>query len=183
MEFFECVMGRRSCRRFKQDPVSREDLDRMIDAGRYAPTGYNKQPIKFALITSPEKVAQAFKFTGWLTGRPSEDEKPAAYVVILCDTEISDSDSAVSCATYAVMLAAHALGYGSCWHGCAGNEEVKAFLGLPDNLDPRLIVSLGRRAEEAVVHDPSTDWKVRKADDGKIHLGKFGRKDVTAAVL
>ncbi len=183
MDFFECVLGRRTCRRFKQDALSREDLDRMVDAGRYAPTGYNKQPVRFAIINSPEKVAEAFEFTGWLTGKPSDGEKPAAYIVVMVDTNVNDSDIAAACATYGVMLAAHSLGYGSCWHGCNGSEKVKAFLGVGDNIKPKVLISLGKHAEEYVVHDPSDDWKVRKADDGKIHLGKFGRGDVTLAVL
>ena len=181
MEFFECVTGRRTCRRFRQDPISREELDTMIDAGRYAPTGFNKQPVRFAVINSPEKVAEAFEFTGWLTGKPPVEEKPAAYIVVMCDTDVSDSSTAAACVTYAVMLAAHALGYGSCWHGC--RAELKDFLGLADNINPKVLVSLGKYGEEHIVHDPSDDWKVKKAEDGTIHLGKLGREDVTLAVL
>lgn len=183
MEFFECILGRRSCRRFRQDPVSRADLDRMIDAGRYAPTGYNSQAIRFAIICSPQKVCEAFAYTGWLTGRPPEGQQPTAYIVVLSDTRIGADATGAHCATYAVMLAAHALGYGSCWHGCEGNDKVKEFLGLPEYIKPHIVISLGRPDETFQVHDPSSDWKVRKEADGTVHLGKRGREEVTVAVL
>jgi nitroreductase len=183
MEFFECALGRRSCRRFKQDPISRADLDRMVDAGRYAPTGYNKQAIRFAVICSPQKVSEAFAFTGWLTGKPPEGQRPAAYIAVLSDTRIAADATGAHCATYAVMLAAHSLGYGSCWHGCEGSEKVAAFLGLPEHIKPYILISLGRPDETFVVDDPSDEWQVRKDSEGVVHLGKRGRKDVTVAVL
>ena len=183
MEFFECVLGRRSCRRFRQDAVGRADLDRMIDAGRYAPTGYNKQAIRFAVISSPEKVREAFAFTGWLTGKPPEGQRPMAYIAVLSDTTIAADSTGAHCATYAIMLAAHALGYGSCWHGCEGSEKVAQFLGLPGHLKPYILISLGKPDETFQVHDPSIDWQVRKEPDGTVHLGKRGRDDVTVSIL
>ena len=179
MDFFEAALGRRSVRRFRQGPVAREDLDRMIDAGRYAPTPFNRQPVRFAVISSPEKVAEAFPFTGWLTG-PPEDERPAAYLVILLDTQVTAGMVSAHCATTAVMMAAHALGYGSCWHGA--KAELREFLGLPDHLEPSILISLGRPAETAEVHDPSDDTQVRKDEDGVVHVGKRGRDEVTVAV-
>ncbi len=183
MEFFECMLGRRSCRRFKQDPVRRADLDRMIDAGRYAPTGYNSQAIRFAIICSPQKVQEAFACTGWLTGRPPEGQQPAAYIVVLSDTNVGADATGAHCATYAVMLAAHALGYGSCWHGCEGNERVGELLGLPERFKPHILVSLGRPDEVCRVDDPSSDTKVRVEEDGTVRLGKRGREEVTVAVV
>ena len=178
MEFFDCVFNRRTARRFLQDPVSKEDLHKMVDAARYAPTGYNNQSIRYIVISSPEKVAEAFQFTGWLTGRPSEDEKPAAYIAVLQDTSISKNRCDPPCAVYAIQLAAHALGYGSCWHGRRDNPEFKEFLGVAEHIEPQVLVSIGKSAETAVVHDPSDDWRVRKQEDGTIHLGKYALDDV-----
>ena len=183
MDFLECMMGRRSCRRFKQDPVPREDLERMIDVARYVPTGYNKHGLRFAIVSSPEKVAEMFEFTGWLTGKPAEGQRPTAYIVTMLDTEVGGGIAAAYCATYAVMLTAHSLGYGSCWHGCHGSDKVRTFLGVPENIELAVTVSLGKSDETVVVHDPSDDWEVKKLDDGTVHLGKPSRETVTIAVL
>jgi FMN reductase [NAD(P)H] len=183
MDFFEAALGRRSCRRFRQDPIPRDHLDRMIDAGRYVPTGFNCQPVRFAIISSPEKVAEAFGFTGWLTGRPGDDERPAAYVVTLADAEVHEGQMPPALAAYAVMTAAYALGYGSCWHGVRRPDELRELLGLPERFQPHVLISLGKPAETIELHDPSDETKVTKDDAGVVHVGKLGRETVTVAVV
>ena len=54
-------------------------------------------------------------------------------------------------------------------------------LGLPENIEPRVLISLGRPDEPFKVTDPSDEWKVTKDDEGTVHLGKLGRDQVTAA--
>lgn len=183
MDFFECAMGRRSCRRFKQTAIPREKIDRIIDAGRYVPSGFNVQTLRFAAILSPGKVARAFGFTGWLTGQPPEGERPVAYIAVCNDDQAARNEPAVYGATVAVMMAAHALGYGSCWHGVKGNEEFKALLGAPDDIAPHVLISLGKPHETFQVHDPATDHKVRKDGQGVVQVGKRGRNDSIIAVL
>ena len=183
MDFFEVVFGRRSTRRFRKDLVKREDIDRMIDAGRYAPTGFNKQPVRFAIVATMEKVDEMFGFTGWLTGKPEPGQRPAAYVVVCNDDSVTEGTTSCDCATYAVMLAAHALGYGSCWHGCRGNDKVKRFLGLPENITPHVAVSLGVPDEEFLLKDPCDEWEVVKDGDGMVRIGKYGREKAIAAEL
>ena len=78
---------------------------------------------------------------------------------------------------------AHALGYGSCWHGCQGRAEVGEFLGLPENVEPHVVVSLGVPDEPFDLEDPSDEWKVTKDESGTVHIGKFGRDKVILAEL
>lgn len=182
MDFFDCVLGRRTCRRFRQDPVPPEHLERIVDAGRYAPSGFNKQPQRFAVISGPRKVAEAFEFTGWLTGRPPEGERPAAYVAVLNDNDVLGGEPATHCATYAVQLAAWALGYGSCWHGVRDKSELARFLGLAPNIEPRVLVSVGVPGEEFEVLDPGP-WQVKKGPDGVVRLGKLAREEAVVARL
>jgi len=183
MDYFEAALGRRSCRRFKQDPIPREHLDMMIDAGRYVPTGFNCQPMRFAIIQSPEKVAQALGFTGWLTGWPSDDGGPVAFIVTLADKEVHEGKLPPELAAYAVMTAAHALGYGSCWHGVGRRDDMRKLLGISERYEPHVLISLGKPAETIVVHDPSDETRPRVDDDGVVHLGKLGRDQVTVAVV
>jgi nitroreductase len=149
-----------------------EHLHKMVDAGRYVPTGFNSQRIRFAIIASPAKVAEAFASTGWLTGQPPAGQRPVAYIVVL-----GDGHQAVACATYAVMLAAHALGYDSCWHGCTGNAKVKQVLGLNDDIQDGVLISLGKPDEKFVVNDQAgpNELKERKEAAGTVYLGKLAR--------
>ncbi len=54
MEFYDVVYKRRSIRKFKEDKVPREILDRVLEAGRWAPSGANLQPWRFIVVTASE---------------------------------------------------------------------------------------------------------------------------------
>ncbi len=54
MEFYDVVFKRRSIRKFKEDKVPREILDRVLEAGRWAPSGANLQPWRFIVVTASE---------------------------------------------------------------------------------------------------------------------------------
>ena len=83
----------------------------------------------------------------------------------------------------AVMLAAHALGYGSCWHGVGKRAELRQLLGVAEYVEPRVDISLGRPAETFQVADPSDDRQVKKGDDGVVRLGELGRDKSVIARL
>ena len=53
MECFEALLGRRSCRNFKCDPVEKEKLIKMLEAAAYAPSAANKPPWEFIVVTDP----------------------------------------------------------------------------------------------------------------------------------
>ncbi len=55
MEFYEAVMTRRSVRSYKPDPVPEDALNRILEAVRMAPSGSNRQPWKFIVVTDSEK--------------------------------------------------------------------------------------------------------------------------------
>ena len=56
MDALEAIRKRRSVRDYTGDPVPREDLEAIVDAGRLAATGYNKQPWDFIVVTNPEMI-------------------------------------------------------------------------------------------------------------------------------
>ncbi len=64
MEFKDVVFGRRSIRRYTQEPVSDEDLQYILDAGLYAPSGVDLQPWYFVVIRSKEQMEKLASFTG-----------------------------------------------------------------------------------------------------------------------
>jgi nitroreductase/Pyruvate/2-oxoacid:ferredoxin oxidoreductase delta subunit len=50
--------SRRSVRRYKREPLKKEDLEKILEAGRYTPTGANNQGIKYLILNDPEKLAE-----------------------------------------------------------------------------------------------------------------------------
>jgi nitroreductase len=50
LDFYKVIQTRRSVRSFKKDPISKEVLDRILEATRIAPSGSNRQPWKFIIV-------------------------------------------------------------------------------------------------------------------------------------
>ncbi len=57
------LRSRRSVRRYKRKPISKKDMDKILEAGRYTPTGTNTQGIEYILIADPNKIARLRKMT------------------------------------------------------------------------------------------------------------------------
>jgi nitroreductase len=158
MDLFDAIQGRKSIRRFKQTPVPDEDIRKILDAGRWAPSANNTQPWSFIVITDKAVLKNMAEAVREMIDRMipfAENEKQAqrlaAYksnyytffenapiVIAVCmgaydagtDTLLarmgySAEDikrlrplpglQSVAAAIQNMLLAVHALGYGSCW--------------------------------------------------------------------
>lgn len=56
MEFFEVLYGRRAVRKYKPDPVSKEDIMKILDAANYAPSGRNLQQWEFIVVSGTKGI-------------------------------------------------------------------------------------------------------------------------------
>ena len=73
MDFLTMMQTRKSCRAYQDRPVSREDLLKIVEAGRLTPSGCNSQPWKFIVIDEPEakeKLCDAIVVENGQTGAP-----------------------------------------------------------------------------------------------------------------
>ena len=146
MEVFEAIKGRRSIRKYLDKPVEREKIEQTIEAGLWAPTGQNNQPVRFIVVTGREIIDEAdaeiyaigkvFKrirpFIA-LLGKEMRGEGGrrvfrslhengfySAPVLIMVGAQRRSSATYLkdcSLATQNMMLAAHALGLGTCYIG------------------------------------------------------------------
>lgn len=134
----EVIRARRSTRRFKPDAVPEEDLNAVLEAARWAPSGDNQQPWKFIIIKDQkvmEQIVEAIpykKFQKFLMGAP-------VLIVVLADTRKSKWWSLdVTLAVENLMLEAWARGLGTCfsaWYPTAPEAlivNVKTMLEIPD---------------------------------------------------
>ncbi len=127
------IHERRSIRRFTAEPVSRDAVEAILDAGRWAPSGLNNQPWRFAVVWAgdprQEGLAGCTKYAAMVR------EARVLIAVLLhrptmYDT-MKDHQSAGACIQN-MLLAAHALGLGAVWLGQMTNQADKALevLGL-----------------------------------------------------
>lgn len=114
---FENIKSRRSTRSFKEQQISDEDLNLILEAGTYAPTGMNKQTWKFTAIQNREKIQALAKVIREALGRDESYNmyNPPTIILLSNDKENSNGLADCSCALQNIFLMANSLGIGSCW--------------------------------------------------------------------
>ena len=147
MDMLEAMRNRRSIRRYRKADVPDEKLMQVLEAGRWAPSAHNSQPRKFIVIKDEKtrkELARIAPYGSFLA------DAPAAIAVVI-DPSLSNhpvEDGAA--ATQNVLLAAHALGLGSCWIGSYGSgyeDGAKRILGIPGDKRLLSLISLGYAAD------------------------------------
>lgn len=160
MDAFEAISSRRSTRRFAGRPIPRDVLEKIVDAGRLAPTARNEQPWEFVVVTD----RAALKKVGEITDHGKFIAEAAACIAVYCRvTKYYLEDGCA--ATENILVAATALGVQSCW--VAGDKKpygvaVSAELGIPPAYNLVSLVALGygdgepktylKRSLEKVLH-------------------------------
>lgn len=112
----ETILTRRSTRAFQNKPISDEDLNLILQAAIYAPTGMNKQTWKFTAVVNRDLIQKLAKAIGEELGRENYDMYSPEVLIIPSNTRDSHwgkEDNA--CALENIFLAAHSLGIGSVW--------------------------------------------------------------------
>jgi nitroreductase len=139
MDALEAIRKRRSVRKYTGDPIPKEDLETIVDAGRLAATGSNKQPWDFIVVTEREMIEQLKVAAQWM-------ENAGAIIAVAMDPSsrwwLEDGSAAVE----NMLIASTALGYGSCWiegYTLPREEEFKALLNIPQEKRLLTLVPIG----------------------------------------
>jgi nitroreductase len=182
----ELVAKSRSYRRFHQNmALSRETLVELVEVARLIPTAGNKQPLKYILSYDEAKNTLVFPTLAWAAylknwPGPDEGERPAGYVVILGDTEISEHvlwDHAIAAQT--ICLAAAEMGLGTCIIGAVDRPRLKAALRIPPSYEVLLVIALGYPAETVVMDTiKDGDCKYWRDTDGIHHVPKRAMEEI-----
>jgi nitroreductase len=148
MDVFEAIGDRRSVRKFLSEPVPRADLDRIVRAGIEAPSGCNMQLRRYVIVDDPGVVEQLRPLGGAMA------ECPAVIVVVMQPATSEFGEYWVQDASAAIenmLLAATALGYGTCWIEGAlrrHEDEARKILGVDEALRVWAMIPIGRPAEQ-----------------------------------
>ena len=137
MDVFSCIATRHSTRKFKEEPVPQEVLDKVIEAGRQAPSGKHKNQSRFIVIRKKEVLQEIIALVqqefAKMEVTPENDDnfggairaakkggyvfmyKAPVLIVVANKRDYGNKYADVSCAMQNMMLAANALDLGSCW--------------------------------------------------------------------
>jgi len=152
MEVFTALFTRRSIRRYSEKAIEKQMVDKIIQAGMYAPSAVNKQPWHFVIFndeSSKDAIMEVHRSSAML--------KHAQACILVCydeDLQYDEGYGSVDCsaATQNMLLAAHALGLGACWVGIYPREArmaaLKTIFQLPAQVIPFAVIAMGYPAEE-----------------------------------
>ncbi len=150
MDIIELIKSRRSIRKYKDTPVKYEDTMKILDAGRWAPSGLNNQPWRFVIIEQRhmiEKISELTKYRDLILGAK-------ALIVVFLDGEVEYNRTkdcqAIGACIENMLLAAQSIGLGACWCGEILNrgQEVGSILDVPGTYELMAVITLGYPAEE-----------------------------------
>lgn len=183
----ELVKKNRTYRRFYEDtPISTNQLEAWIDLARLTSSGGNLQALKYVISADGEKNAQIFshlRWAGYLRDWPGpvEGERPAAYVVMLLDKNISSNpswDHGLACQS--ILLGAVEEGFGGCMFGAIDRKGLAKVLEIPEQYEILLVMALGKPKEEVVLEELADPKNVKywRDEQGVHHVPKRKLEDL-----
>jgi nitroreductase len=150
-EVLNAIKSRRTIRRFKADPIEDEELQMILEAGRWAPSFGNLQPWKFIVIKDQYLKSKLDKASRENVLQLGINEAPA--VILVCVDRRIDPLHAIetgAAATQNIALAGHSLGLGVGWIGVWGTEteaSIQQLFQLPETTRVVSLLPIGYPAE------------------------------------
>lgn len=169
MDVIEAIMSRRSIRKYTGQPISQENLEKVLRAGFQAPSAHNGEPREYVVVRDKEVIEKIVGFHKYTKMLPQ-----AGCGIVVCGDKDKQLDRGIlvsdcSAAIENMLLAAHGLGLGAVWCGIYSVEQLTKgmidVLGLPDHIIPVGMVVVG----ETDVEKRSID----RYDESKIHFNKW----------
>jgi nitroreductase len=152
MQFEKLIRARYSVRAYKSDPIPDRVMEKVLEAGRLAPTAANRQAFRILVIHTQGRGEELKRIYSrdWFVQAP----------VVIGVCSLSDScwvradgksygevDAAI--VMDHLILAAADQGLGSCWIGAFAEQAAREVLGLPDSVEPVVFTPLGYPADKA----------------------------------
>lgn len=152
MDFLELAKARYSVRKFKDEPISKEHMDRILEAANVAPTGCNYQPQRIYVVESEEALEKINKASKCIFGAKTvliftynkeEDWKNRL------EEGVHSGVQDVSIVATHAMLEAWECGVGSCWVNFFSPTELRSIMGISENEEVVLIMPIGYIADDS----------------------------------
>ena len=164
MDVEQAIRTRRTHKAFGQDPLDRETLDELLELARWVPNHDLTNPWRFRVV-GPEALARLKQAAG-AEGAAKLDRAPTLVVAsaVLGGDPVQDEEDlhAAACATYVILLAAHARGLAGYWRTPAVLREDagRAAVGVPSGERVLGLIHLGhvRQPREAPERAPARDY-------------------------
>lgn len=179
-DFHQLIINRRSTRKFTDEPLNPDQVEKILKAALMSPSSKSKNPWQFIVVEDKEMLKS-------LSQSKQSGSKLIAgcalAIVVTADPLESDvwiEDASV--ASIMIQLQAEDLGLGSCWvqirernigEDAPSDEYVRELLDIPMQLQVLSIIAIGHKVQERPPFDEERlEWE-------KIHIGRFNIKQIT----
>lgn len=151
MELEKVLKERFSVRKYKEDKVEQEQLDKILEAGRIAPTAKNNQPQRIYVLKSQEALEKLDSVCRMRFGAPIVlmvccDMNEVHYLPYEEGYNTSEMDCSIVCTQ--MMLEAYNIGVDSLWIRAFNSRVLKETYNLPENIKPICLLALGYKTED-----------------------------------
>lgn len=169
----EAIFIRRSIRKYKNQPVEKEKVEKLLRAAMQAPSAGNQQPWEFIVVQEKESLTKLSEMGPY--SKPVKDA-PLAFV-LLGDTERmmfpENWQQDMGAATENILLQAVELKLGAVCLGVAPSEDrenyLKKMFNLPENIKPFCIIAIGYPA------DGQSNRFIDRYDENRVHYESFDK--------
>ena len=168
MDLLKLMGDRYSCRRYSTEDVKEEDILKILEAAKIAPTAHNEQPQRIYVVKSNEgkaRLMKDFKF----------DFKAPCYLIFgynvdeawknPLDNNKDSGEVDIAIVMTHVMLMAEELGLSTCWIGYIEPEAIRKNLEIPENIKIIGAMALGYHKEGSI---PSKSHTIRRSNEDLI---------------
>jgi nitroreductase len=171
METWDAITSRRNVRQFVEKPIDDAVLDRILEAGRRAPSSRNWQPWDFVVVTDRAQLEQLSKL-GPGSGHVRDSGATIALVIEDFDDQATRERARydVGQATMAMMIAAADQGIGSGHAGVQDQATARDVLGLPADRRVAYMIDFGYPADRPLAPISRPD---RRPFDEVVHRGRW----------
>jgi nitroreductase len=140
MDFLELAERRVSVRGYRETPVEEEKLAYVLEAARMAPTGGNRQSFQLVVMHTQGRQEEMQRIYGkeWFAQAP----------IVICACGAADYSMNIGIVIDHLIMAATEQGLGTCWIGAFDRAAVREIVGLPDDVEPLILATLGYADDE-----------------------------------
>ena len=180
-ETLHTLETRRSCRAYKPEQITKEELEAVLRAGTFAPSAMNRQSAKIVVVQDAATRAQLTRMNAAVMGKDTDPMYGAPTIlVVLADAGSKNAVQDGSLVMGNLMLATASLGLGSCWvqirrreHDAttSAQDYVAGLLGLPPGMMVLAIIGIGHPVETKAGHPRGA------LPFAQVSRERFGRRD------
>jgi nitroreductase len=169
MKVLDCIINRRSIRKFINENIELQRVEEILKAAMYAPTARNQQTFEFIVINNRQKLDELSEIHPY-----AKMLKTAPLAILVCHNQTKVKSDGfwiqdLAAVTQNILLQSYSIGLGSVWLGVYPRDDrengIKKYFNLPDEIIPFSLVALGYADE-----NPET---TERYDHKKIHFNQW----------